>query len=164
LGLPKDTHDTAIEMQEWGIKMLKTGMLQAVGVATMSINPWLGKAEIDKDPAAFGYTIADTGPDTTRTRFVGHEANWSTDHYSFPQAKQDTDTCNALFNQQTKYQGIDVFNIAFVMSLFNQTLRQYTQNMLTKPLNPQLRDNLYIVVNQTVEKYQQAYVEKLLKS
>jgi hypothetical protein len=164
LGLPKDTHETAKELVQWGEQMLKLGVLQTIGVSTMSINPWLGKAEIDKDPGAFGYTIHDDDLIDGRTRFVGQEANWSTANYNFVQAKHDTEWCNQAFADYKRFDGIDVFNIPFILGLFTPSARQVTLSMLGQPPDSKKRSSIRQIVDAAVKKYKQAYIEKLLAS
>jgi hypothetical protein len=163
LGLPKDTRKTAEELVQWGEQMLESGALQTIGVSAMSINPWLGKAEIDKDPAAFGYTIHDADLTDERTRFVGQEANWSTTNYNFEQAKQDSEWCNQAFSKYKKFDGIDTFNISVILGLFTPALRQTTLNMLVQPLDPKKRSSIRHFIDASVKKYQRTYIEKLLE-
>lgn len=162
LGLPKDTKQTAKDLQIWGDQMLRDNRLHTIGVTPMSINPWLGKAEIDKNPENFGYKIIDFDANETNTRFIGQEANWTTAHYSFAQAKTDTEVCNSAFAVHSKLHDIDVFNMAFVYSLLNSRLRPGVQDMISKPVDVKKRNNLQTLVNQCFTQYQNQYIHKLL--
>lgn len=164
LGLPKDTEHTAKELATWGIDMLNRGRLQTIGVTPMSINPWLGKAEIDKDPSSFGYTILNNAHSDNSTRFVGSEANWHTKNYSFTQAQTDSEECNKVFRSLVKLQGIDVFNMPFIMSLLPVPLRKTIESTLLLPVNLQHRRNLYNIVYQHVDAYQRRYITELAQS
>jgi hypothetical protein len=161
LGLPKDNNQTADELVTWGTNMMNTGRLHKILVGPMSVNPWLGKAEIDKEPEKFGYSIM-SSTNTQNQRFVGEEVQWQTDRYCWAQAVADANRCTAEFLNIEPFPNIQTFNLPFIVSISNPQFKGILFNSLTAPRNATHHHLIDKITTVSYKRYQQQYLAKLL--
>jgi hypothetical protein len=161
LGLPKDNTQTADDLVAWGTGMMATGRLHKILVGPMSVNPWLGKAEIDKEPEKFGYSIVSSS-NTQNKRFVGDEVQWQTDQYCSEQAVADANRCTAEFLNIEPFPNIQTFNLPFIVSISNGQFKNILFKSLTAPRNSAHHHLIDKIADESYKKYQQQYLAKLL--
>jgi hypothetical protein len=126
LGLPKDDKTTATDLIEWCRDKLKTKRLHCVHASPLNLHPELNKADIDKNPEKYGYTILDSPVDNVRHRYTMAPSNWSTEHYDFVSASTDMERFYAELSS-LYLPTINTFNITNIRSL-NSLLYEKIKN------------------------------------
>lgn len=109
LGLPHDTPETKFELLEWLRQPLVRNTIRHPVVTSLNINSYRKLSEIDKDPAAFGYTIS---PETK---------NWSTPTYNQNHARTDAKWLSDQYYNDRKFNTpgnrVDVFTLPYLLSI-----------------------------------------------
>lgn len=93
LGLPYDTPDTYRELMDWIVKALSCEWIHRSFVVPLSINPSLGKSELDINPEKYGYEILDF-VSNGRTRYNSPEAKWKKGDMTFDMVKEQANLVN----------------------------------------------------------------------
>jgi hypothetical protein len=154
-------NQTADELVAWGTDMMAAGRLHKILVGPMSVNPWLGKAEIDKEPERFGYSIV-SSTNTPNQRFVGEEVQWQTDQYCWSQAVADSNRCTTAFLNLEPFPNIQTFNLPFIVSISNSQFKNILFDALMIPRNSARYHLIDKITTVSYKKYQQQYLAKLL--
>lgn len=107
LGLPYDTPDTKYELLEWLQLPLTKRVINYININSLGINNYRKLSDIDKDPAAFGYTI-------------DANSKWHLPAYSQDQAQADSIWVKQQYYAGRKYNlfpRIDVFSLPHLLSI-----------------------------------------------
>ncbi len=138
LGLKYDTHQTAIELDEWIHQMFIEKKLHTVFVKPLYIMPGTGISVLDKQYSEKGYRIMpiiDASFTSDRTRSVVETdcITWQTDTYDYTQASKDADYIHEKYNKMKVCKGkIGKHNFAYVKSLLPD---QYKKELLNVVIN-----------------------------
>jgi radical SAM superfamily enzyme YgiQ (UPF0313 family) len=170
IGLPHDTKETVEELRNWSLDMLDQQLLHKTRFEPLSINPMLGKADIDQHPEKFGYKILSLSPLSSdvikTTRYANFEANWETEHYSWTQACNAADLLNAESNSLHPFKILNAFNMGTLLFLTDKIgLGKHLLKIVTKKISTSEKqmNNLLHLTDVEYQKYIQNYFDKLLK-
>lgn len=120
LGLPHDSHETALETDIWLEKMFERKWLHNVFVKPLYIMPDAGSSVIDQHYTDSGYRLmsdADLNLRTFKQRSVvkGQCINWETDTYDYITATADADYIEEKYSNRKICNGeISKHNYAYV--------------------------------------------------
>jgi hypothetical protein len=107
LGLPQDNPDTKYELLEWLQEPLTKRTINYIDINPLGINNYRKLSDIDKDPAAFGYTI-------------DQNATWSLPNYSQAQAADDSAWIKQQYYADRKYNAfprVSIFTLPYLLSI-----------------------------------------------
>lgn len=171
IGLPHDTKETVDELAIWSNLMLKNQLLHTAKFEPLSINPTLGKADIDQHPEKFGYNISNLTPlfdeSTRRTRFINHEANWTTENYSWIEACEAAAKLTEESDKTSTLQGLSSFNtgmVAFLSRKFMPVEDLIRISTKKKLITEKQHSNLIYLIDMEYEKYMRNYFNQLLNN
>ena len=163
LGLPHDTPDTKYELIEWLAQPMIKRVLKDVVVQPLFLSPVIGKSDIDRDPAKFGYTYTKLAGGKSR-HLAGHP-DWQSANYSFSQARIDSEFVQQEFYKNNQFQRRPgPFSLPYIMSLSNhqdEIMNVMLNDQSTKWADNSEWDNY---LNTLVKSHRTQYLAKLLRS